>query len=229
MINVIPLIAKKYNRKGDTSGSLKSLVDDMVFITDKDDLLLFASSITNETKYSFEEIADVLILDDKYNNVLNIILGNLNADLDYHNLFLKAIKSESYEIICTINNLIQTQDLFLSKNNNECLFLALDKSFVIFDKVLGIVITQMRHTRNMAGATTLLGILMTKCIINKDINKLSSLCTGHLAIINDESKVKDLMNKSAMTAFQYMSEEDIHIVVDDINSRMVLSRYLSNM
>ena len=37
------------------------------------------------------------------------------------------------------------------------------------------------------------------------------------------------MNKSAMDAFQYMSEEDIHTVVDDINSRSVLSRYLNNM
>ena len=37
------------------------------------------------------------------------------------------------------------------------------------------------------------------------------------------------MNKSAMDAFQYMSEEDIYTVVDDINSRTVLSRYLNKI
>ena len=228
MINIIPLIAKKYNRKGDTSGSLKSLISDLNCVTDNDDILLFLSSIPRETKYSLDDAFDVIVSDDAYSNIFRANLVFLNIDLDYHRLLLNAIKSESYNIICAINKAIPTPDLFLAKNNYECLTIALDKSYVVFDKILGMVISQIRHTASSKEGIAL-GIFMTICILNKDIDKLASLCTGYLATCRSEYMVKDLMNKSAMEAFQYMSEEDIHEVVDDINSRSVLARYLSNM
>lgn len=227
MINVIPLIAKKYNRKGDTSGSLKSLIDDLNYISDVDDLLLFLSSIPRETKYSLDDAFDVIVSDDSYSDIFRNIIVFLNIDLDYHRLLLNAIKSESYNIICMINKAVPTPELFLSKNNYECLSITLDKSFIIFDKVLGMVISQILHAST--DSEKIFNIFMTICIINKDIDKLASFCTGYLAISKDESLVKGLMNKAATDAFQFMSEEDIHTVVDDINSRSVLSRYLSNM
>lgn len=228
MINVIPLIAKKYNRKGDTSGSLKSLIDDLNCIGDTDDVLLFLTSIPRETKYSLAEAFSVIVSNDEYRNIFRTSIVFLNIDLDYHELLLTAIKSESYDIICMINKAIPTPDLFLAKNNYECLTIALDKSYAIFDKVLGMVVSQIRHTASSKEGRAL-GIFMTLCILNKDIDKLASLCTGYLATCRSEYMVKDLMNKSAMDAFQYMSEEDIHTVVDDINSRTVLSRYLNKM
>jgi hypothetical protein len=228
MINVIPLIAKKYNRKGDTSGSLKSLISDLNCVTDNDDVLLFLSSIPRETKYSLDDAFDIIVSDDTYSNIFRATLVFLNIDLDYHRLLLNAIKSESYTIICMINKAIPTPDLFLAKNNYECLTIALDKSYAVFDKVLGMVIGQIKHTASSHEGRAL-GIFMTICILNKDIDKLASLCTGYLATCRSEYMVKDLMNKSAMDAFQYMSEEDIHTVVDDINSRTVLSRYLNKM
>lgn len=228
MINVIPLIAKKYNRKGDTSGSLKSLMDDLNCIGDTDDVLLFLTSIPRETKYSLAEAFSVIVSDDAYRNIFRTSIVFLNIDLNYHELLLTAIKSESYDIICMINKAIPTPDLFLAKNNYECLTIALDKSYTIFDKILGMVVSQIRHTASSREGKVL-GIFMTICILNKDIDKLASLCTGYLAICRSEYMVKDLMNKAAMDAFQYMSEEDIHTVVDDINSRSVLSRYLNNM
>jgi hypothetical protein len=228
MINVIPLIAKKYNRKGDTSGSLKSLISDLNCVTDNDDVLLFLSSIPRETKYSLDDAFDIIVSDDTYSNIFRATLVFLNIDLDYHRLLLNAIKSESYTIICMINKAIPTPDLFLAKNNYECLTIALDKSYAVFDKVLGMVIGQIKHTASSKEGRVL-GIFMTLCILNKDIDKLASLCTGYLATCRSEYMVKDLMNKSAMDAFQYMSEEDIHTVVDDINSRTVLSRYLNKM
>ena len=228
MINVIPLIAKKYNRKGDTSGSLKSLISDLNCVTDNNDVLLFLSSIPRETKYSLDDAFDIIVSNDEYSNIFRATLVFLNIDLDYHRLLLNAIKSESYTIICMINKAIPTPDLFLAKNNYECLTIALDKSYAIFDKVLGMVVGQIKHTAS-SKEDRILGIFMTLCILNKDIDKLASLCTGYLATCRSEYMVKDLMNKSAMDAFQYMSEEDIHTVVDDINSRSVLSRYLNNM
>lgn len=228
MINIIPLIAKKYNRKGDTSGSLKSLISDLNCVTDNDDILLFLTSIPRETKYSLDEVFDIITSNDNYNDIFKNTIVYLNMDLDYHRLLLNAIKSESYNIICTINEAVPTPDLFLSKNNYECLTIALDKSYTVFDKILGMIISQIRHTASSKEGRAL-GIFMTICILNKDIDKLASLCTGYLATCRSEYMVKDLMNKSAMEAFQYMSEEDIHIVVDDINSRTVLSRYLNNM
>ena len=228
MINVIPLIAKKYNRKGDTSGSLKSLISDLNCVTDNDDVLLFLSSIPRETKYSLDDAFDIIVSDDTYSNIFRATLVFLNIDLDYHRLLLNAIKSESYNIICMINKVIPTPDLFLAKNNYECLTIALDKSYAIFDKVLGMVVGQIKHTASSKEGKAL-GIFMTLCILTKDIDKLASLCTGYLATCRSEYMVKDLMNKSAMDAFQYMSEEDIHTVVDDINSRTVLSRYLNRM
>lgn len=228
MINVIPLIAKKYNRKGDTSGSLKSLIDDLNCIGDTDDILLFLTSIPRETKYSLAEAFSVIVSDDAYRNIFRTSIVFLNIDLDYHELLLTAIKSESYDIICMINKAIPTPDLFLAKNNYECLTIALDKSYAIFDKVLGMVVGQIKHTASSKEGRAL-GIFMIICILNKDIDKLASLCTGYLATCRSEYMVKDLMNKSAMDAFQYMSEEDIHTVVDDINSRTVLSRYLNKM
>ena len=228
MINVIPLIAKKYNRKGDTSGSLKSLISDLNCVTDNDDVLLFLSSIPRETKYSLDDAFDIIVSNDEYSNIFRATLVFLNIDLDYHRLLLNAIKSESYTIICMINKAIPTPDLFLAKNNYECLTIALDKSYAVFDKVLGMVIGQIKHTASSKEGRAL-GIFMTLCILNKDIDKLASLCTGYLATCRSEYMVKDLMNKSAMDAFQYMSEEDIHTVVDDINSRTVLSRYLNKM
>ena len=228
MINVIPLIAKKYNRKGDTSGSLKSLISDLNCVTDNDDVLLFLSSIPRETKYSLDDAFDIIVSDDTYSNIFRASLVFLNIDLDYHRLLLNAIKSESYTIICMINKAIPTPDLFLAKNNYECLTIALDKSYAVFDKVLGMVISQIRHTASSKEGRAL-GIFMRLCILNKDIDKLASLCTGYLATCRSEYMVKDLMNKSAMDAFQYMSEEDIHTVVDDINSRTVLSRYLNKI
>lgn len=228
MINVIPLIAKKYNRKGDTSGSLKSLISDLNCVTDNDDVLLFLSSIPRETKYSLDDAFDIIVSDDTYSNIFRATLVFLNIDLDYHRLLLNAIKSESYTIICMINKAIPTPDLFLAKNNYECLTIALDKSYAVFDKVLGMVVGQIKHTASSQEGRAL-GLFMTLCILNKDIDKLASLCTGYLATCRSEYMVKDLMNKSAMDAFQYMSEEDIHTVVDDINSRTVLSRYLNKM
>lgn len=228
MINVIPLIAKKYNRKGDTSGSLKSLISDLNCVTDNDDILLFLTSIPRETKYSLDEVFDIITSNDNYNGIFKNTIVYLNMDLDYHRLLLNAIKSESYNIICTINEAVPTPDLFLSKNNYECLTIALDKSYTVFDKILGMIISQIRHTASSKEGRAL-SIFMTLCILNKDIDKLASLCTGYLATCRSEYMVKDLMNKSAIDAFQYMSEEDIHIVVDDINSRNILSRYLSNM
>lgn len=227
MINIIPLIAKKYNRKGDTSGSLKSLISDLNCIDSIDDSLLFLSSIPRETKYSLEEVLVLITSDDVYSDIFKNAIAYLDIDIDYHKLLLNAIKSESYDIICMINESISTPNLFLAKNNYECLSIALDKSFIIFDKVLGMVISQILHTST--NSKKIFNIFMTICIINKDIDKLASFCTGYLAISKDESLVKDLMNKSATNAFQYMSEEDIHIAVDDINSRSVLSRYLSKM
>ena len=228
MINIIPLIAKKYNRKGDTSGSLKSLIDDLNYITDNNDVLLFLTSIPRETKYSLDDAFSIIVSDDAYNNIFRTSIVFLNIDLDYHGLLLNAIKSESYNIICTISEAIPTTELFLSKNNYECLTIALNKSYTVFDKILGMVVSQIRHTASSREGRAL-GIFMTICILNKDIDKLASLCTGYLATCRSEYMVKDLMNKAAMDAFQYMSEEDIHTVVDDINSRSVLSRYLSNM
>ena len=228
MINIIPLIAKKYNRKGDTSGSLNSLVSDLNYIHDVNDSLLFLSSIPRETKYSLDEVFDIITSNDNYNDIFKNTIVYLNMDLDYHRLLLNAIKSESYNIICTINEAVPTPDLFLSKNNYECLTIALDKSYTVFDKILGMIISQIRHTASSKEGRAL-GIFMTICILNKDIDKLASLCTGYLATCRSEYMVKDLMNKSAIEAFQYMSEEDIHTVVDDINSRSVLSRYLSNI
>lgn len=228
MINIIPLIAKKYNRKGDTSGSLKSLINDLKCITDNNDVLLFLTSIPRETKYSLDDAFSTIVSSDEYNDIFRTSIVFLNIDLDYHGLLLNAIKSESYDIICTINDAIPTTELFLSKNNYECLTIALDKSYTIFDKILGMVVGQIRHTASSREGRAL-GVFMTICILNKDIDKLASLCTGYLAICRSEYMVKDLMNKSAMDAFQYMSEEDIHTVVDDINSRSVLSRYLNNM
>lgn len=227
MTNIIPLIAKKYNRKGDTSGTLKSLVDDLVFIEDVDDSLLFITNIPRETKYSIEEVFNIITSNDKYSEVLSNVLSSLNIDLDYHKLLLNAIDSESYKIISLISDNIPTPDLFLSKNNYGCLTTALGKSYTIFDKVLGMVISQLLHTSSKEDK--ILSLFMTICIINKDIDKLASLCTGYLAITKDEVLVKNLMNESAMTAFKYMSDEDIHDVVDDINSRSILARYLSRM
>lgn len=227
MINIIPLIAKKYNRKGDTSGSLKSLISDLNCIDNIDDSLLFLSSIPRETKYSLEEVLVLITSDDVYSDIFKNAIAYLNIDIDYHKLLLNAIKSESYDIICMINESISTPNLFLAKNNYECLSIALDKSFIIFDKVLGMVISQILHAST--NSEKIFNIFMSICIINKDIDKLASFCTGYLAISKDESLVKDLMNKAATDAFQFMSEEDIHTVVDDINSRSVLSRYLSNM
>ena len=125
MTNIIPLIAKKYNRKGDTSGTLKSLVDDLVFIGDVNDSLLFITNIPRETKYSI----DIITSNDKYSEVLNNVLSSLNIDLDYHKLLLNAIDSESYKIISLISDNIPTPDLFLSKNNYGCLTTALGKSY----------------------------------------------------------------------------------------------------
>ena len=228
MINIIPLIAKKYNRKGDTSGGLKSLIDDLNHISDVDDVLLFLSSIPRETKYSLDDAFDVIVSDDSYSDIFRHTLVFLNIDLDYHRLLLNAIKSESYNIICMINKAVPTPELFLGKNNYECLTVALDKSYTVFDKVLGMVISQIKHTAS-SKEDRILGIFMTLCILNKDIDKLASLCTGYLAITKVESMVKDLMNKAATDAFHYMSDEDINTVVEDINSRSVLSRYLNQM
>ena len=82
MTNIIPLIAKKYNRKGDTSGTLKSLVDDLVFIEDTNDSLLFITNIPRETKYSIEEVFNIITSNDKYSEVLSNVLSSLNIDLD---------------------------------------------------------------------------------------------------------------------------------------------------
>lgn len=228
MTNIIPIIAKKYNRKGDTSGSLKSLISDLNCIDNVNDSLLFLSSIPRETKYTLDEVFDLITSDDIYIKIFGNVLTFLNMDLDYHRLLLNAIKTESYKIISIINESIPTPDLFLAKNNYECLSVALDKPFVIFDKILGMVVSQLLHTAS-SKEERIFGVFMTICIINREINKLASLCTGYLAITRDEVLVKDLMNESAMVAFQYMSTEDINNVVSDINSRTVLSRYLSNM
>lgn len=228
MTNIIPLIAKKYDRKGDTSGSLKSVVSDLNYIDDVDDSLLFLTSIPRETKYSLDEVFDLLTSDDSYNKIFKNVIQLLNIDLDYHRLLLNAIKSDAYNIICSINESISTPDLFLARNNYECLSIALDKSFVVFDKILGMIISQLLHTAS-SREEKVFSVFMSICIINKDIDKLASFCTGYLAITKDEVLVKDLMNKSAVIAFRYMSEEDIHEVVDDINSRTVLSRYLNQM
>lgn len=227
MTNIIPLIAKKYNRKGDTSGNLKSLVDDLVFIDDVNDSLLFITNIPRETKYSIEEVFDIITSNDKYSEILSNVLSSLNMDLDYHKLLLNAINSESYKIISLISDNIPTPELFLSKNNYGCLTTALGKSYTIFDKVLGMVISQLLHTSSKEDK--ILSLFMTICIINKDIDKLASLCTGYLAITKDEVLVKNLMNESAMIAFRYMSDEDITKVALDIGSRSVLARYLSQM
>lgn len=226
MNDILYKIAKKYNRKGDSAGKLRNLVEDASNITNDNDLKLFLFNIPRYTKFSFSELAVELISDDRFENAFKILLEEFSTiKLDYNDLFIKAIECESYSAISLLLDNVYMQELYLSNNGYECLYKAMDKSFTIYDKVLGAVITQMSHTNSVSNLN-ILELFMVDCIINKEITKLASLCTGTLFLTKDESAVKLLMNTAATIAFEYMSEDDIYEVVDDINSRMILSKYL---
>lgn len=226
MNDILYKIAKKYNRKGDSAGKLRNLVEDASNITNDNDLKLFLFNIPRYTKFSFSELAVELISDDRFENAFKILLEEFSTiKLDYNDLFIKAIERESYSAISLLLDNVYMQELYLSNNGYECLYKAMDKSFTIYDKVLGAVITQMSHTNSVSNLN-ILELFMVDCIINKEITKLASLCTGALFLTKDESAVKLLMNTAATIAFEYMGEDDIYKVVDDINSRMILSKYL---
>lgn len=228
MINIVTEIAKKYGRKGDTGGSLESLMYDAIHIGDEFDLRLFLFNIQRCTKYSFEDMLAKLVSDDQYKDVLKVLLTEFNTiNIDYSKLFKIAVEKEAYDSISLLGQLIPIQELHLSDNGFDCLNIAMDKSFVVFDKVLGMVITYMGHVNNVNNLI-LLELFMTTCIIRKDVDKLASICTGCLFLTKDESAVKLLINNASDMAFKYMDEDDIKEVSEDINSRSVLSKYLNS-
>lgn len=226
MNDILYKIAKLYDRKGDSAGSIKNIITDTKFIDDENDLKLFLFSIPRCTKYSFEDIALELTTDDSYKNVLTVFLNSFKTiNINYNKLFVNAIKNEAYDIVDTLLVNVNMQDLSLSNNGYECLIISIDKSYAIFDKVLGAVITHMSHTKNI-NDLNILELFMVQCIMEKKINNLASICTGCLFLTKDESAVKLLMNTAATIAFKYMNDNDIYDVVEDINSRVVLSKYL---
>lgn len=221
-------IASKYNRKGDGSGSLNSLLDDMIYITDKHDRLLFLINIQTDTKYNFDQIVKAVLEKEKYSTILDDILSNYSSvNFDTNELLYIAIKNEAYENINILTKYIPIPELNLSRGGYECLLLAIRQTFAVFDKVLGLVIEFMAHTNNLANLELLI-LFMSICIQNKEIDKLSSFATGALFLTKDESAVKLMLNSAAEMVLQYMDPEDVDEVVKDINSRYILSKYLNS-